>query len=127
MCVVVPRSSWDEALATVFVPVSVRCGTLPLSVGGAWRAKVCAGCVLCWNAGGVSVALCYCMVVLCHPSDRTVAFHMHGTESTMHLGTSLHPLCAVLMLCCCGEEVWRGPNQVESSTVVVTRGPGRFK
>ena len=39
MCVVVPRSSWDEALATVMVPVSVRCGTLPLLVGGAGRQR----------------------------------------------------------------------------------------
>ena len=95
--------------------------------GWCWAATVCAGCVLCWSAGGVSVALWCCRVVLCRPSDRTVLFHMHGTESTMHLGTSLHPLCAVPMLCCCGEEAWRGPNQVENSTVVVTRGPGSFK
>ena len=37
--VVMPRSSWDEALASVLVPVSVRCGTLPLSVGGAGRQR----------------------------------------------------------------------------------------
>ena len=37
MRVVVPSSSWDEALASVLVPVSVRCGTLPLSVAGAGR------------------------------------------------------------------------------------------
>ena len=48
---------------------------------------------------------------------------MYRTERTMHLGTSLRPLCAVRMLRCCGEEAWRGPNQVENSTVVVTRGP----
>ena len=59
-------------------------------------------------------------------SGHTVLFHMHGTECTIHLGTSLHPFCAVLMLRCCGEEAWRGPNQVENSTVVVTTGPGRF-
>ena len=51
---------------------------------------------------------------------------MHGTERTMHLGTSLHPLCAVRMLRCCRQEAWGGPNHVENSTVVVTRGPGRF-
>ena len=95
--------------------------------GRCWAAKVCAGCVLCWSAGGVSVALWCCTVVLCHPSDRTVLFNMHGTEITMHLGTSLHPLCAVPMLCCCVNEALRGPNQVENSTVVVTRVPGRFK
>ena len=39
MCVVVPRSSWDEALAMVLVPVSVRCGTLPLPVGVAGRQR----------------------------------------------------------------------------------------
>ena len=92
-----------------------------------WAATVCAACVLCWCAGGVSVVLWCCRVVLCRPSDRTVLFHMHGSESTMHLGTSLHPLCAVLMRCCCGEEAWRGPNQVENSTVVGTREPGTFK
>ena len=95
--------------------------------GWCWATKVCAGCVLCWSAGGVSVAFWCCTVVLCRPSDRTVLFHMHRTESSMHLGTSLHPLCAVPMLCCCGEEALRGPNQVEITTVVVTRGPGRFK
>ena len=60
--------------------------------GWCWAATVCAGCVLCWCAGGVSAALWCCRVVLCRLSDRTVLFHMHGTESTMHLGTSLHPL-----------------------------------
>ena len=89
-------------------------------------ATVCAGCVLCWCAGGISVALWCCRVVLCRRSDRTVLFHMHGSESTMHLGTSLRPLCAVQMLCCCGEEAWRRPTQVENSTVVVRRGLGRF-
>ena len=39
VCVVVPRSYWDEALATVLVPVSVRCGRLPPSVGGAGRQR----------------------------------------------------------------------------------------
>ena len=43
MCVVVPRGSWDEALATLLVPVSVRCGTLPLSVGGAGRQRFVPG------------------------------------------------------------------------------------
>ena len=92
--------------------------------GWCWAATVCAGCVLCWCAGGVSVALWCCRVVLCRPSGRTVLFRMHGTERTMHLGTSLHPLCAVPMLRCCGEEAWRGPNQVENSTAVVRREPG---
>ena len=95
--------------------------------GWCWAAKVCAGCVRYWSAGGVSVASWCCTVVLCRPSDRTVLFQMHGTDRTMHLGTSLHPLCAVPMLCCCREEAWRGPNQVENSTVVVTGVPGRFK
>ena len=39
MRVVVPRSSLDGALASVLVPVSVLCGTLPLSVGGAERQR----------------------------------------------------------------------------------------
>ena len=85
MCVVVPRSSWDEALATALVPVSVWCGTLPLSVGKCWAATVCAGCVLCWCAGVVSVALWCCTVVRSRPSDRTVLFYMHGTGSTTPL------------------------------------------
>ena len=92
-----------------------------------WAATVCAGFVLCWCAGGVSAALWCCRVVMCGPSDRTVLIHMHGTESTMHLGTSLHPLGAVPMLCCFGEEAWRVPNQIENNTVVVTWGRGRFK
>ena len=95
--------------------------------GWSWAATVYAGCVLWWCAGGVRAAFWCCRVVLCRPSGHTVLFHMHGTERTMHLGTSLHPLCAVLMLRCCGEEAWRGPNEVENSTAVVTRGPGRFK
>ena len=79
--------------------------------GWCWAAKVGAGCVLCWSAGGVSVALWCCTIVLCRLSYRTVLFHMHGTESTMHLGTSLHPLCAVPMLCCWGRK--RGEGQIK--------------
>ena len=43
MSVVVLRSSWAEALATALVPDSVRCGTLPLSVGGAGRQRFATG------------------------------------------------------------------------------------
>ena len=43
MCVVVPGSSWDEALATALVPVSVRCDKLPLSVGSAGRQRFVPG------------------------------------------------------------------------------------
>ena len=43
VCVVVPRSSWDEALATALVPVSVRCGTLPLSMGSAGQQRFVLG------------------------------------------------------------------------------------
>ena len=43
MSVVVPRSTWDEALATALVPVSVRCGTLPLSPGGARQQRFVPG------------------------------------------------------------------------------------
>ena len=58
MCVVVPRSSWDEALATLLVPVSVRCGTLPLSVGGLGGKGLCRLCLLMerwWRQFGVMV------------------------------------------------------------------------
>ena len=43
VCVVVQRSSLDEALAAVLVPLCVRCGTLPLSVGGAARQRFVPG------------------------------------------------------------------------------------
>ena len=43
MCVVVPRSSLDEALATALVPVSVRRSTLLLLVGGAGQQRFVPG------------------------------------------------------------------------------------
>ena len=52
MCVVLPGITWDEALATALVPVSVRCGTLLLPVDGAWGQRFMLGV----SFGGALVA-----------------------------------------------------------------------
>ena len=52
---VVPRSSWDEALATALVLVCVRCGTMTLSwvvPGGNCLCRVCPLLVRWWRQCG---------------------------------------------------------------------------